>query len=159
MYLYLLRHGIAGPALLGEPDASRVLTSQGVALLKLQAKGFARAGIQVDQLFSSPLTRAQQTSEIVASFLHTPVEVDELAGPGCSLTDIQELANRNPENQQIMIVGHQPDMGRLVRQLTGCNARIRTGTLAHIEVASIRPNGGILIGLYDPEYSSRVVSH
>ena len=55
-----------------------------------------------------------------------------------------------------MLVGHQPDLGRLARTLTGSNAKMRAGMMAVIDVQALRPSGGLLLGLYDPEVMARL---
>ena len=44
----------------------------------------------------------------------------------------------------------------LVRALTGSNAKMRTGMMAVIDVQALRPSGGLLLGLYDPEVMARL---
>ncbi len=156
MVLYLFRHGIAGGAPPGQGDVARALTPEGVQRLKLQAAALQRAGFHVDWLVSSPLVRARQTAEVLAPALGATPEIDTLLKPGCTLNDVAELVARRPEAGRVMLVGHQPDLGRLVRMLTGSNAKIRTGTMAVIDAQALRPSGGLLLGLYDPEVVARL---
>ena len=156
MVLYLVRHGIAGPPSLGQSDAARTLTTDGIRQLEQQAGALLRARIRVDRLVSSPLVRARQTAELLAPALNATPEVDTLLKPGCTFDEAAELVARRPEAAQVMFVGHQPDLGRLVHTLTGSNAKIRTGTMAVIDVQALRPSGGILLGLYEPEVMARL---
>lgn len=156
MVLYLFRHGIAGLPPPGQGDAARTLTPEGIAQLERQASALKRAGFYVDRLVSSPLVRARQTAERLAPALGVSPETDPLLKPGCTFDDAAELVARRPQAAQIMLVGHQPDLGRLVRRLTGSNVRVRTGTMAVIDVQALRPSGGLLLGLYDPEVMARL---
>ena len=156
MILHLFRHGIAGLPPPGHGDAARTLTPEGVDRLKRQAAALQHAGFGVDRLWNSPLVRARQTAELLAPALGVSAETDTLLKPGCSLADVTELMRRYPHAGRVMLVGHQPDMGRLIQTLTGANARIHTGTMAVIEVRAWRPSGGLLLGLYDPEAMARL---
>ncbi|MFQ5571283.1 MAG: phosphohistidine phosphatase SixA [Rhodothermales bacterium] len=159
MLLYLLRHGIAGPVAPGRDDAARTLTPEGVRLLKQQARAFKQAGFRVDRLVCSPLVRARQTAALVAPAWGVEPEEDALLRPGCSLEDVAEVWERHGRPDRVLLVGHQPDMGVLVRALTGSNARMRTGMMAVIETPVLRPTRGILIGLYDPEVTAHLAPH
>ncbi len=156
MLLYLCRHGIAGPATMGQGDAERTLTPAGIIQLTKQAEAFQRAGFQVDRLVASPLVRTQQTAALLAPAFGVSPETDTLLRPGCTFDDAAELLARYPQAARVMLVGHQPDLGRHVRTLTGSNARVRPGTVAVIDVQALRPSGGLLLGLYNPEVMARL---
>ncbi len=156
MVLYLFRHGIAGPAPPGQGDAARTLTSEGIDQLKRQARALERAGFRMDRLLTSPLVRARQTADLLAPALGVSPETDTLLQPGCTFDDAAELLARYPQAARLMLVGHQPDLGRLARTLTGSNAKMRTGMMAVIDVHALRPSGGLLLGLYDPEVMARL---
>ena len=69
MNLYLMRHGIALPQ--DDPsvasDSERPLSHKGVKRMRKAAKGVRRLDIPFDALLTSPLLRARQTAEIIAS--------------------------------------------------------------------------------------------
>ena len=156
MVLYIFRHGIAGPAPPGQGDAARTLTSEGIDQLKRQARTLERAGFRMDRLLTSPLVRARQTADLLAPAFGVSPETDTLLQPGCTFDDATELLARYPQAVRVMLVGHQPDLGRLARVLTGSNAKMRTGMMAVIDVHALRPSGGLLLGLYDPEVMARL---
>ena len=156
MVLYLFRHGIAGPATAGQGDAARTLTPEGIDRLKRQAAALERAGFRIDRLVTSPFVRARQTADLLAPALGAPPETDTLLRCGCTFDDAAELLARYPMDASVMLVGHQPDLGRLVRTFTGSNAKMRTGMMAVIDVQAVRPSGGLLLGLYDPEVMARL---
>ena len=43
-----------------------------------------------------------------------------------------------------------------MRVLTGSNAKMRTGMMAVVDVQAVRPSGGLLLGLYDPDVMARL---
>ncbi len=150
MVLYLMRHGAAASAEPGRGDLSRTLTPEGIEQVKRLAAALKRAGVRVDRLFASPLMRARQTAALVATALGVAPEQDDLLKPGCTLDDLAELAGRLDEAACVLCVGHQPDLGALVQQLTGGRVTLRPGALAAVEAPSLAPGQGVLLGLYDP---------
>src|SRR5262245_56535456 len=84
--LYLIRHGIAEERSDAWPDdAKRPLTDQGMSRMRKAARGLERLGVSFDVVLTSPLVRARQTAEIVASaFSPKPqlVTIDSLAPGG-----------------------------------------------------------------------------
>lgn len=151
MRLFVVRHGIAEDPSLNRPDFARALTEAGINRLRLQARAMVRSELIVDRIFNSPLVRATQTAEILAAELEVSQEEDQLLAPGCRLGDVQELLRRNPELRRVMIVGHQPDFGEIVRDLTGAAVKMRKGTVVDVEIGGPDSAFGVLRGLYDPE--------
>jgi len=126
MNLYLLRHGLAvEPGLAGyQPDAERPLTPKGKARLRTAARAMEALDLSFDCILSSPLRRARQTAEIVARRLRLRKKLafaDDLAPGGDPRRLIQELNQLRPEPQQVLLVGHEPYLGRLVALLTAGN--------------------------------------
>lgn len=82
MKLVLLRHEIAAPREPGaavETDAKRPLTDEGRKRARRAARGLHRLLGGIDRLASSPLRRARETAEALASSLELPIVVwDEL---------------------------------------------------------------------------------
>ncbi|MDW7656278.1 MAG: histidine phosphatase family protein, partial [Bacillota bacterium] len=71
MHLILVRHGIAEDAGPGQPDADRRLTLQGKHRLSDAMPGLSRylSGQKSIEIWSSPLSRAVETAEILANGL------------------------------------------------------------------------------------------
>jgi phosphohistidine phosphatase len=114
MRLYLVRHGEAAP---GDPDELRSLTPEGRAQSRVLGERLASDGVQVDALLSSPLLRARETAEELASQLHVEQEPDERLAPGATLELVREaVAGRG---DSVLVVGHQPDCGRIAAAVTG----------------------------------------
>ncbi len=68
MYIYIMRHGETywnkDGKIQGSSDIE--LTNFGVELARLSADGFLRDGITFDRIYTSPLTRAIRTAEVIA---------------------------------------------------------------------------------------------
>ena len=86
MNLYIVRHGPAEPRdqYARGSDAQRPLTAAGKHKTSRAAQGLSAAGCRPDRIISSPLVRAKQTAEIIASALggDISVEFSELLAPG-----------------------------------------------------------------------------
>ena len=137
--LYLLRHGIA------ETDGSDPpLSPEGRTRMQREARGMRRLGLSFDLILTSRLSRALQTARIVAEGLDLSdaVNVCDEAGPGCRLSGIASvLALQGDQTRRVLVVGHQPDMGRLAADLIGAREPVAfgRGTLACLEVPQWPP--------------------
>jgi phosphohistidine phosphatase len=123
MELYLLRHGIAvEPGTRGfEDDASRPLTGKGRRQLRKIAGAIRKLEPQFDLILSSPLLRAKQTAEIVAGKLKPKKRLklsNALAPGGTAAILLRQLAREKPAPRTVLLVGHEPDLSRLVSLLT-----------------------------------------
>ena len=116
MKLYIVRHGAAEPSAAGG-DSNRKLTGEGKDICRKMAAAL-KGKIKVDSVFSSPLIRARQTTEIFTAMLDLSLKIgiSEELTPGSSVSDtIQELTSLGNEN--IMIVGHNPHLSDLTAAL------------------------------------------
>lgn len=109
MRVYVVRHAKAEQ---GEPDDLRPLAKKG----RKQARELRKqlADVRFDAIISSPLLRARETAELLAG---GPIETDARLGPGADADDVRAVVVGRGET--VMIVGHQPDCGRIVAGLTG----------------------------------------
>ena len=112
MDLILWRHADAED---GVPDLERRLTAKG-------RKQAAHAAAWLKQrlparyaLIASPAARAQQTAEALGEKIRT---VAALA-PGASPRQIVEAAEWPDRDGTVIVVGHQPDLGRAAAWLVG----------------------------------------
>jgi phosphohistidine phosphatase len=109
MRVYVVRHAKAEQ---GEPDELRPLAEKGrEQVRKLRAE---LRDVRFDVVLSSPLRRARETAELLAL---APVEVDDRLAPGATGDDVRAAVDGRGET--VMTVGHQPDCGRIVAELTG----------------------------------------
>jgi phosphohistidine phosphatase len=115
MQLYLIRHA---HALDGDDDAARPLSSKGRAQVKRLAT-FLHAGgtFAPDEIWLSPLVRAQQTAALLAQRLKLDVpqhEVGDLA-PG---RNPRVIALRLAQTEgALALVGHDPHLSALASLL------------------------------------------
>ena len=136
--VYLVRHGIAADAFPGQTDDSRPLTAKGRKRFRRVARALAELGEEVGELFTSPLVRAVQTAEIFARAIkQDEVGVLEELRSGAPVPELfRALAKRIGDGQGVALVGHDPQMSRLVAALA---------RLGHAEAARIEfPKGAIV---------------
>jgi phosphohistidine phosphatase len=134
MNLYFLRHGIAEDDSPDGTDASRQLTDEGVSKLRASRLGFARLGVRVDLLLTSPLVRARQTAEIVGPMVGVAPEVADALAPGCDAASLLALLDGRGA-ERVMIVGHEPDFSGIIGALTGGSRVVmKKGGLARVDL-------------------------
>ena len=112
MRLLLIRHAEAAP---GEPDEGRRLTPEGRAQAAALGERLAAAGVRPDAVLTSPLLRARETGEAVAQALGCSSEPTEALAPGATADDVRAAVEGRGE--KIVVVGHQPDCGRIAAEL------------------------------------------
>lgn len=131
--LYLVRHGQAAWI---SPDEQRPLTAQGVSQMHAALDLYVERIVGPLSLWVSPYLRAQQSAKIVLQRLTPAAEV--LATESCScltpdsdphalLAELQHWSG----NGDLMLVGHNPLLTRLLNLLLGTQAgRHHLGTSA-----------------------------
>lgn len=147
--LYLVRHGIAVPSgTPGIPDSERPLTPKGEQRMKRIAKGLKRLDVQPDRICTSPLPRALRTAEIIAAGLGLEDRL-EIAEPLTASSPAEQvrawLNTRDDEN--LMLVGHNPTLSRLVGLLVTGEDLMPVCELDKGGIAAFRPGaeGGLVI--------------
>jgi phosphohistidine phosphatase len=102
-----------------EDDLRRRLTTKG-------RKQAARAGEWLLQrlparfaLISSPAVRAQQTAQA----LGTPIKTDDTLAPGAEAKAIIEACGWPEYKGAVVVIGHQPDLGRALAQIFADGSR------------------------------------
>jgi phosphohistidine phosphatase len=143
MNLYLLRHGIAvEPGTAGyELDSERPLTARGKNRLRAAARAMKKLALSFDLILSSPFLRAKQTAEIIAKDLKLRKQLafsDDLTPAGNPRLLIQQLNQCRPEPESVLLVGHEPYLGKLVALLASGNTSLeidfKKGGLCKLEV-------------------------
>lgn len=127
MRVFLVRHAAAAP---GNPDEQRRLTTQGRA----EAATLARrlAGTKPDAVVSSPLLRALQTAEIVAEAAGVEAAVHPGLAPGATEESLRDAVAGHGDT--VVAIGHQPDCGNIVEELTGERRPFPTCSFAELEL-------------------------
>lgn len=148
MDLYLLRHGVAADHDLARfPDDSlRPLNARGDKQVGEIAKALRRLDLGIDTIWCSPYVRTRQTAAVVAATLGLEDQLEareELApggDPGKLLAGLEAL---EPGRASVMLVGHEPDLSRLLSMIASGGANvgveIKKGGMARLDVS--RPIG------------------
>lgn len=122
--LWLLRHAEAEDGL---PDDERPLTERGAMQADAAGRALAVLEVHIDACLSSPKLRAVQTAERACEPLGVTVTVE----PALSGEPF-DVAALTAGLGDVLLVGHDPSFSLLVHDLTGCQARMKKGSLAGI---------------------------
>lgn len=154
--IWLARHGEAVDPDTVSSDFARTLTQRG----RRQVSGLARwikdREQPPDLILHSPLVRAQQTAETIATEFHhfsVPVQLERRLAPGIDTPELlQFLYDKAVE--QVVCVGHQPDMSRcLAEMIGGGQIHYSPGSLACVQFSGLITSGaGQLVWMIDPEW-------
>jgi phosphohistidine phosphatase len=136
LVLDLLRHGDALPAADGGDEARR-LSPRGERDLERLALHLASLRWRPDRAFTSPLSRARDSARIVLGRAAPQViaaAMDALRPEGDHERVLGALAEAHATRGHVLLVGHQPLLGRLATYLTGSDGPgFAPGSLARIE--------------------------
>jgi phosphohistidine phosphatase len=148
--LWLLRHAEAEPHGTRE-DSRRGLTERGEHQARAAGIALARLGASFETVLFSPKVRARQTAELAAE-AWPEAERGRLvmhAGLAAGFDGAQALdaiAGLGPDGR-LLLVGHEPDMSRVLADLTGARADVKKGGVA---VVRLEGAGGELLALMRP---------
>lgn len=120
--LYITRHAKAENKSGEGSDFDRPLKEEGKKDALRMAQRLQKMEVLPDELFSSPALRAKNTARILMEeWGYASGHPNELAllYPGVAEEIIQWLPEIPSGTDRTMIVGHQPDLSRLVELLTG----------------------------------------
>jgi phosphohistidine phosphatase len=128
MKLLLVRHAIAEDREefenTGEPDEKRPLTTAGRKKMKRAAAGLRELVPRVDVLATSPLTRAQQTAEVLAkTYVEAAPTVVEALDPMQPYELFLEWLRRLDDVDTVVAVGHEPHLSGLAAWLMTGNEK------------------------------------
>ena len=114
MRVFLVRHAKASQ---GEPDELRALNERGLAEARDLGRRLAAEGVRPAAVLTSPLVRARETADEIARATGTTAVPDGRLAPGATVDDLRAaIAGRG---DPVVVVGHQPDCGRIAAALTG----------------------------------------
>jgi phosphohistidine phosphatase len=112
MQLFLVRHADSAP---GDPDELRRLTPEGRDQARVVGERLAAQGIRPEVVLTSPLLRARETGDAIAGELGCASEPSDSLAPGATATGVHAaVAGRG---KTVVVVGHQPDCGRIAAEL------------------------------------------
>ncbi|HEX4466662.1 MAG TPA: phosphohistidine phosphatase SixA [Solirubrobacteraceae bacterium] len=148
--LWLLRHAEAEPHGSRE-DSERRLTERGEMQARAAGAALERLGIEFDEVLFSPKVRARATAELAAAAWaaeqrerlrdHAPL------ASGFGIGQAREALSAIPLDGRLLLVGHEPDLSRLVADLTGGRVDVKKGGLA---IVRLEGAGGELVALMRP---------
>jgi phosphohistidine phosphatase len=143
MDIFVLRHGIAADRDPAEfPDDSlRPLIPRGERKLRRVCEAMQEMELSFDLILSSPFLRARRTAEIAAEAVGLGDALrcdDELAPEGDPVSLIEHVNGMSPEPRNLLLVGHEPYLSRLISILTTGGSELeielKKGGLARLEV-------------------------
>lgn len=115
MDLILWRHAEAEDGGAGMPDAKRRLTARGEKQAHDMAKWLKALLPKKTRILVSPAIRTQQTAHALA----LPFEVEPKIAVGADTADLLGAAGWPGHAGAVLLVGHQPALGRLAALLIG----------------------------------------
>ena len=168
MNAYLLRHGEAADL---APDGSltdddRELTDNGTARLQAACSVYSRVIGTRGRILHSPLARARQSAEILASACATSAALTETVDlrPGGRASNLVDLLQGELLDgcETLVLVGHEPLLGDLLGLLATGNDRLSIpmgkGTLAGVRISGPQVMVGRLRLLLSQEEALRLAT-
>jgi phosphohistidine phosphatase len=159
--LWLLRHAEAEPHGT-RVDAQRRLTERGERQARAAGIALRRLGADFDAVLFSPRVRARQTAELAAEGWSEEqrAALREYAplSHGFDAEQALEAIRALPADGRLLLVGHEPDLSRVVSEVTGARADLKKGGLAvlRLDGSPAHPAGGELVVLLRPRELSLV---
>jgi phosphohistidine phosphatase len=139
MELLIVRHAIAYERNTKRwpDDGARPLSPRGVMRARRAAAGLKKLALRPVRVLASPLERTQQTAAILTQFAGWPRALPcPLLLPGGSPQELLALLART-RGQRLAVIGHQPDLGRLIATCLPGNAGSAAFELRKMAVALI----------------------
>ena len=121
MVLYVMRHAEAVEGSDVLRDEWRYLTEKGRSAAEKMSAAIAKIGPKPRLTMASPLTRTVQTAEIMAekACRKNVVIASEMLLPGAGVSELVTYLKSCKDDQRVLLVGHEPQMGLLVANLLG----------------------------------------
>jgi phosphohistidine phosphatase len=148
MNLYLMRHADAGvprenPVL----DAKRGLVKEGKQQCMLMAGVLTGLKAQIDVIISSPLKRARQSAQFVATEIgfESPILTSPALAPDGDFASMQQLIAQHASREGVLVVGHNPNLHQFIARLMSGNGNGNgNGNGQHSPIGSIRVRKGAI---------------
>ncbi|HLH09232.1 MAG TPA: phosphohistidine phosphatase SixA [Terriglobales bacterium] len=140
MNIYFLRHASAGshkasPA----ADEKRPLDAEGIEQCGMVGRALAAMDVEVEAVISSPLKRASQTATLVAREIghEKEIEFSDALRPEADYRAFQQLLQNHANKDDIMVVGHNPNLSEFLSLLITDGAarsavELRKGAVAKV---------------------------
>lgn len=131
MKILLVRHAAAEDSTAfiqnGGSDSARPLTEAGRKKMEKAIKGLRKILPRGSVIVSSPVLRARQTADLLAASLSLPVIETEVLNPASGVENVlkwleshksrRRLAGADAKKGVLVLVGHEPQLGRLLGYL------------------------------------------
>lgn len=160
MEIYILRHGIAEEPRAGMKDADRALTPEGKKKLREVLQVAKSAGVQPEQILTSPFRRARETAEIAAEILQHKeplipcTSLIPTADPGAAWSEIRV----HKSSESLLLASHEPLCSRLIALLLNTPnllVDVKKGSITRIDVDSFGAHPrGVLKWMLTPKIAS-----
>ena len=98
MRLYFLRHGEADWPNWKRPDDERPLNERGRKEMRKVARFLETLDIELDDILSSPLSRARQTADIVGERFKLHIREEESLGAGFDQAALKQIVRTTALN-------------------------------------------------------------
>jgi phosphohistidine phosphatase len=161
MDLYIIRHAIAQQLDKKNDfmDERRTLTNEGRERMHEGVKGLLKLGVELDLILTSPLVRAVETADIVATTFglsKKDIEQTDYLKPGAPSDGLFAEIKKRAGVESLAIVGHQPDLGFIVSRIVQGNGNLaimlKKGGVCSINVIETVPTlHGNLVWLLTPK--------
>jgi len=146
MLLYLLRHANADtPA---AQDDERPLTGKGQAQARKVARFCSDHECLPELILTSPLLRARETAAPLGERLGREVFVTPWLKSGMEPEEALAGLQEHREFEAVLLVGHEPDLSRLIGHLLGCaggQVLVRKASLTLLDVPVLRAGTATLL--------------
>jgi len=148
MLLYLLRH--ADAVMHASSDAARALSDKGIEQAREAGRFCLKNRLIPEIILTSPLRRAEQTARLFAEEIDALKVVSVAQFLACGMAPETALGELTVYRklEGVMLVGHEPDLGRLASRLLGNVTRgkinIRKSSLTVFELDAAHPDSAVL---------------
>jgi len=148
--LWLLRHAEAEPHG-SRADAERRLTERGVEQARAAGLALGRLEGDFDAVLFSPKARARETAELAAERWSEEQRARLRVHPALAgdfrAAEAREALAGSAADARVLLVGHEPDLSRLVAELSGGAIDLKKGGVAALRLERTR---GELVALLRP---------
>jgi phosphohistidine phosphatase len=142
--VWIVRHGKAEAKADSGRDEDRALAKRGERQAKWLGKEVARREDRPNRILSSPILRAIDTARLINETLKLPLEESKSLISGKAASTAVELIEELDRDGPWMLVGHNPQLEKLVGVLTegpGGEGEMKTGQAVLLEIEQHSPVG------------------
>lgn len=138
MALYIVQHG---KAFSKEEDPERHITKEGIEDATRVAHELTHRDIPLDRIMHSGKSRAEDTARIFRHALDTsiPLVAHEGMAPN---DDAAAFAETIDTAENLMVVGHQPFLGKLIALLVNGDETVQSESVVNAGVIALEWNNG-----------------